>query len=83
MNTCIYDKVQNIVENRIGRTINATDAMSSLGLDSIEFIELVVQIENYFNFDFPIEKLVSQSIGDFNEFVLLVESLADTRGKII
>ena len=75
MDNIFFDEIKKIVEKKTGRAIDRTDAMNDLGLDSIEFAELLVEIECDYEFEFPIEMLSIEALGDFNDFVELIEKL--------
>lgn len=75
MDNNLFEKIKEIVEKKIGRPVSRTDTMTDLGLDSLEFAELLVQIECDYEFEFPIEMLSIEVLGDFNDFVELIEKL--------
>ena len=49
MKSIIFRNLQQIIEDRIGRSVSSTDPLTSMGIDSIEFVELIVEIENKFD----------------------------------
>lgn len=67
--------LQVILEKKIGRYVNQEEKIADLELDSIQFVEFIIQIENHFEIEFPIEKMDLSLIGNLSEFASLVEEL--------
>ena len=67
--------LQVILEKKIGRYVNQEEKIADLELDSIQFVEFIIQIENHFEIELPIEKMDLSLIGNLSEFASLVEEL--------
>ncbi len=75
MDEDFFKDLQGILEKKIGRYIKKEEKITDLGLDSVEFIEFIVQLENYFEIEFPVEKMDLTLIGNLDELAILVEEL--------
>ena len=75
MDEDFFKDLQGILEKKIGRYIKKEEKITDLGLDSVEFIEFIVQLENYFEIEFPVEKMDLSLIGNLDELAILVEEL--------
>lgn len=47
-----------------------------IGMDSISFISLVTEIEDQFNIEFPIDKLIIANASTISQLVQIVEELS-------
>lgn len=79
----LYRRIRLMVEKKVGRVIDETDTMDNIGLDSLEYIKLIVSIEKDFSIEFPIDSLSIQAIKSFKDFVILIENLCDTSNEYI
>lgn len=81
MKSIIFRNLQQIIEDRIGRSVSGTDPLTSMGIDSIEFVELIVEIENKFDFVFPIDRLSMDSFNNIDELAELVSELCNMENE--
>ena len=61
-------------ENQFG----ADEDMKSYGLDSLTFVKIVIDIENYFEIEFPYDNM---SIDDTCTLTCLCEIIEEIKGK--
>lgn len=74
----VYKKLQHIVEDKVGKYVSSAETLKDVGLDSITFVELVVEIEKDFDISFPIDKLSMGSFESIKELAELVSELSNT-----
>lgn len=56
------------------QNIKADDSLLELGINSISFIKIIVQLENVFDIEFPEKDLKSKSFDSLNDIAVYVES---------
>ena len=56
-------------------SVNPHDKLENAGMDSISFICVIVEIENYFDIEFPDEKLILEETGTIKQICEIVESM--------
>ena len=75
-----YEKeIRNIISNTIKTTepiddFDADQCLQNIGLDSVTFIRIVVEIENRFEFEFPDEKLAITEVETIRKLCSVVAS---------
>lgn len=74
------DKIMEIVINTINlaepkENIKIDTNLSDVGMDSISFVALVVEIENFFCIDFPDEKLTITEAGTIKSLCEIVSAI--------
>lgn len=67
-------KIINVFE-RVGIYVNENDFDNQLEIDSIEFVSLVVTIEEEFDIIIPEEYLIFDKLNTVNQFVVLIDEL--------
>ncbi|MBE5869354.1 MAG: hypothetical protein E7293_10455 [Lachnospiraceae bacterium] len=76
--------MQNIIKEIIcekilpGAEIKANDILAEKGIDSIKIIELVVEIELKFDFEFEDEKLTYETLRSIKDIAMYVNSRLKT-----
>ena len=71
------DDIIKIINEHIAEPLSNHDANCPLeekGLDSIGFIEIIIDLGSEFSFSWPIEKLSTQDIKTANDFISVVVS---------
>lgn len=75
----IEDKVINIISNNVlNKEIvidKNTNLVQDLALDSIVFIQIILDIETEFEIEFPDELLTMDSLSSLNTIVSIIESI--------
>ena len=75
-----------IVREIISKSISVTvpieqiaieDELQSVGMDSISFIQIIIEIEKEFDIEFPDEKLLITEAGTINKLCDIVEALTN------
>ena len=71
------DEVTEIIKTAINLTepienISINTNLQSVGMDSISFIKIVVEIENYFDIEFPDEKLLITQAGTIRDLCNII-----------
>ncbi|MCI9541426.1 MAG: acyl carrier protein [Lachnospiraceae bacterium] len=79
MDNNIDEEIKSIIERKTNKVINKVNKIGDLGIDSMQFVECIVQIENHFGIEFPIEKMDLSLIDSFDELVDLVEKLYNVK----
>ena len=77
MNDTFNELLKIIRKNGLGKggEIKINSNLSEIGMDSMEFINLIVEIENYFNIELPDEYLQIKKIGTMGNLVKVIDSL--------
>lgn len=70
-------EIRNIISKTLSLTQSADAIMSdtdlqTVGMDSLSFINLVLEIENYFEVEFPDEKLIISEACSINELCNII-----------
>lgn len=68
--------------NNIGIVMEKTDEdfdLNEYGLDSLQFISFIVEMENCFDIEFPDELLVMDTMTSFNAFTNIIEGLINDK----
>ena len=73
---CIEESLKNILLNN-GYVTFLDNPDCKLMFDSIEFINLIVEIENEFEIYIPDEYLVPGAINSYNEILHMIKCLLD------
>ena len=55
--------------------ISIDSSLQSIGMDSISFIKVVVEIENNFGIEFPEEKLIMSEVDTLAAFCEILEQI--------
>ena len=80
----IVMKYQNEITTIIKDIINLTEPiedisidtnLQNIGMDSITFVRVVVEIENKFRIEFPDDKLIITEAGTINQLCVIVQSV--------
>jgi acyl carrier protein/nodulation protein F len=66
--TVIREFVQNLGLD--GGTCKAESELRSLGIDSLQAVDLVFQLEEHFGIQIPMEQFNAKTVGDAIEFVI-------------
>lgn len=77
MKNQVFETLLSIMEKKAGKKIEKTDLLMDLGLDSIQYVELIVQIENALQITVPEEKLAFDSFVTVDEFVNFIQNNYD------
>lgn len=79
-------KYQNEIMEIIKDTINLTESvdhisldtdLQNVGMDSLTFVRVVIEIENLFNVEFPDEKLIISQAGTVKKLCTIVMEVRD------
>lgn len=71
----ILETIRNMLEKKLGRKPEGADSMADLGIDSIQYVEIIVQLENALQIRVPEEKLAFDAFADVNEMARFMEGL--------
>lgn len=66
-----HDKILNIIKKRTNKKFNETTEISFLGLDSLDLVELIIEIEDELSLKIPDEKL--KNIKTINDLLVIIE----------
>jgi len=80
------DEVTEIIKTTINLTepienISINTNLQSVGMDSISFIKIVVEIENNFDIEFPDEKLLITQAGTIKDLCEIIKSVKGKDGE--
>lgn len=64
----------NTVFSDLGLYVDEEEYDEELGLDSVTFVSLLIEIEEEFDIDIPDEKLSIEELKTFSDFLRLVSS---------
>lgn len=76
-------KYENEIRSLISATISVTEPINeikleenlhNIGVDSIKFVRLIIEIENFFNIEFPYDKLTTAEAGTIKKLCDIVIS---------
>ena len=81
MENVIYEVIKNVLEEKSQKKISKEDKINSLGLDSIQYVEVILEIEQIYNINFPIEKMVIDENECLDSLVHLVQIECGKRTK--
>ena len=75
----LVNKIKQIICNNIiysleVKEIDTKDIMTNLGIDSMIFIKIVVDIENEFEFEFDVEQLNADAFHTVNDLIDYVKT---------
>ena len=70
----------NIISNEPIDTYDAEASLQNIGMDSISFIRIAVEIENHFGFEFPEDKLIIAEAGTIALLDQIVDSAMKDKG---
>lgn len=65
-----------IIQDKIDSEISIETSLQSMGMDSLSFVRLVIEIEDKFNIEFPEEKLLIDEAGTIKDLCEIVQSLS-------
>jgi len=74
----IEKKVREIILQNIevfNEELTEETDLRSVGMDSICFIEIISEIEDFFEIEFPMEKLIIQNSSTIEKIVRTIEAL--------
>ena len=73
-------QITKIINNIITRThsLHPNTPLKNIGIDSISFVQLIVEIEKAFNIEFPDDKLTLSQVGTIKA---LCETIAEIKGR--
>lgn len=66
-----HDKILNIIKKRTNKKFNETTEISFLGLDSLDLVELIIEIEDELSLKITDEKL--KNIKTINDLLVIIE----------
>lgn len=58
------------------------EELMQLGVDSISFIQIVVNLEDVFEIEIPDEKLLMEEMGTFNKIITVVTTVLNAKATI-
>ncbi len=70
----IYEIVVNSEALQGGNVIEYDTKLSEIGLDSVGMIDIIVQIEEEFEFEFAVQELLLENFASINSIAVLVIS---------
>lgn len=71
----VREIVKNVLELEIADDILLSDTLlESVGMNSISFIKLIVEIEKQFNIEFPDDKLLIKEVGTIKKLCDVIRS---------
>lgn len=84
----IEDRIKNVIKGCLGEVdiekINdETNLVDAYGADSIDIVQLVVDLECEFSIEFPDEYLLVEKIAPYKELVSTMEELLSGDYKVI
>jgi len=75
-------KYESIIRKIISENLNATESietfdinenLQNIGMDSIAFVKIIVELEGNFDIEFPSEKLIIAEAGTINKLCEIME----------
>lgn len=73
----VSKKVINIFENILKHTVFLDDSIKNLGIDSLTFVELIIELEEKFDIIFDDEMLISSSFKTIQSFIDYIKKRSD------
>ncbi len=73
----IINALREIFEQK-GIFVSEEDFNESLSIDSLQFVSIIVEIENYFNITIDDCYMTQVELRSFNDFVKLIESISNS-----
>jgi acyl carrier protein len=77
----VEEKIKQIIYSIIGNDdcnssiTDDSDLINDIGMDSIQIMQLVVELENEFNIEFDDDDLVMENLAKVNNLVQLIDNL--------
>ena len=75
MESNIKEKILEFISKRADCQVNEKSALKDLGFNSLNFVELVIDLETEFNIEIPPEFLSIEEMGNVSDILNMVEKL--------
>ncbi len=75
--TDISRKVTEMLFDRVGRQVNETEQIKDLDMNSVDFVEFIMDIESTFDIEFPYEMLSPEDLDTVANVIKIIEDLSN------
>lgn len=75
--TDISRKVTEMLFDRAGRQVHETEQIKDLDMNSVDFVEFIMDIESTFDIEFPYEMLSPEDLDTVANVIKIIEDLSN------
>ncbi len=75
--TDISRKVTEMLFDRVGRQVHETEQIKDLDMNSVDFVEFIMDIESTFDIEFPYEMLSPEDLDTVANVIKIIEDLSN------
>ncbi len=75
--TDISRKVTEMLFDRVGRQMHETEQIKDLDMNSVDFVEFIMDIESTFDIEFPYEMLSPEDLDTVANVIKIIEDLSN------
>ena len=75
--TDISRKVTEMLFDRVGRQVHETEQIKDLDMNSVDFVEFIMDIESTYDIEFPYEMLSPEDLDTVANVIKIIEDLSN------